>query len=95
MTASIPPTPALQVENLYKTFAGIEVLKGVSLTAEKHDVISIIGSSGPRPRAQTTSPAQPAAARTTPAPPPSPLPTQVIAPQPQPDTPSPAPEPQE
>ena len=37
---------ALQVEDLYKTFAGIEVLKGVSLTAEKHDVISIIGSSG-------------------------------------------------
>jgi ABC-type histidine transport system ATPase subunit len=46
MTASIPQTTALQVENLYKSFAGIEVLKGVSLTAEKHDVISIIGSSG-------------------------------------------------
>jgi ABC-type histidine transport system ATPase subunit len=46
MTASIPQTAALQVENLYKSFAGIEVLKGVSLTAEKHDVISIIGSSG-------------------------------------------------
>jgi len=37
---------ALQVQDLHKTFAGIEVLKGVSLTAQKHDVISIIGSSG-------------------------------------------------
>ncbi|MBS7663712.1 ATP-binding cassette domain-containing protein [Pseudomonas lalucatii] len=46
MTACIPQTAALQVENLHKSFAGIEVLKGVSLTAEKHDVISIIGSSG-------------------------------------------------
>lgn len=37
---------ALQVDGLYKSFAGIEVLKGISLTAEKQDVISIIGSSG-------------------------------------------------
>ncbi len=37
---------ALQVENLHKSFGGIEVLKGLSLTAQKQDVISIIGSSG-------------------------------------------------
>ena len=37
---------ALQVEDVHKSFAGVEVLKGVSLTAQKHDVISIIGSSG-------------------------------------------------
>ena len=37
---------ALQVEDLHKSFAGVEVLKGVSLVAQKHDVISIIGSSG-------------------------------------------------
>ncbi len=37
---------ALQVEDLHKSFDGVEVLKGVSLTAQKHDVISIIGSSG-------------------------------------------------
>ena len=35
---------ALQVEDLHKSFDGVEVLKGVSLTAQKHDVISIIGS---------------------------------------------------
>ena len=37
---------ALEVEHLHKSYAGIEVLKGISLTAHKHDVISIIGSSG-------------------------------------------------
>lgn len=37
---------ALQVEELHKSFDGVEVLKGVSLSAQKHDVISIIGSSG-------------------------------------------------
>ncbi len=36
----------LQVENIRKRFAANEVLKGVSLTAEAGDVISIIGSSG-------------------------------------------------
>jgi ABC-type histidine transport system ATPase subunit len=37
---------ALSVENLYKSFGNIEVLKGVSLTANKGDVISVLGSSG-------------------------------------------------
>ncbi len=37
---------ALSVENLYKSFGDIEVLKGISLTANKGDVISILGSSG-------------------------------------------------
>ncbi len=37
---------ALQVEDIHKSFDGVEVLKGVSLMAQKHDVISIIGSSG-------------------------------------------------
>jgi arginine/ornithine transport system ATP-binding protein len=36
----------LQVENIRKRFASNEVLKGVSLTAEAGEVISIIGSSG-------------------------------------------------
>ena len=44
MTAE--PTPALVVEDLYKRFGELEVLKGVSLTAFEGDVISIIGSSG-------------------------------------------------
>ncbi len=39
-------TAALQIENVHKTFGGLEVLRGISLTAQKGDVISIIGSSG-------------------------------------------------
>ncbi len=37
---------ALQVEDLYKSFGSLEVIKGMSLTARNHEVISIIGSSG-------------------------------------------------
>jgi len=40
------PEPALVVEGLYKSFADLEVLRGVSLTAHEGDVISVIGSSG-------------------------------------------------
>lgn len=36
----------LQVDNIHKRFGSNEVLKGVSLTAQAGDVISIIGSSG-------------------------------------------------
>jgi octopine/nopaline transport system ATP-binding protein len=39
-------TAALVVEDIHKRFGDLEVLKGVSLTANEHDVISIIGSSG-------------------------------------------------
>jgi octopine/nopaline transport system ATP-binding protein len=38
--------PALEVEDLYKRFDKLEVLKGISLTAHESDVISILGSSG-------------------------------------------------
>lgn len=38
--------PALKVENMYKNFGRIEVLKGISLEAYEQDVISILGSSG-------------------------------------------------
>ncbi|MCB6185438.1 ATP-binding cassette domain-containing protein, partial [Leeia sp. TBRC 13508] len=34
------------VEDLHKSFGQSEVLKGISLTAHKHDVITILGSSG-------------------------------------------------
>lgn len=37
---------ALVVEDLHKSFADLEVLRGVSLTAHEGDVISVIGSSG-------------------------------------------------
>ncbi|MDE2416170.1 MAG: ATP-binding cassette domain-containing protein [Burkholderiales bacterium] len=40
------PTLKLQVENIHKRFGANEVLKGVSLSAQAGDVISIIGSSG-------------------------------------------------
>jgi ABC-type histidine transport system ATPase subunit len=37
---------ALEVHDLHKRFGALEVLKGVSLTANEGDVISMIGSSG-------------------------------------------------
>ena len=36
----------LQIDNLHKSFGSLEVIKGVSLNAEKGDVISILGRSG-------------------------------------------------
>ena len=39
-------TPALVVENLRKSFGALEVLKGVSLVADRGDVIALIGASG-------------------------------------------------
>ena len=36
----------LQAEGIHKRFGNNEVLKGVSVTARKGDVISMIGSSG-------------------------------------------------
>lgn len=36
----------LQVENLHKAFGELQVLKGVSLTVEKGDVVAILGPSG-------------------------------------------------
>ncbi|MFO1433775.1 MAG: ABC transporter ATP-binding protein [Candidatus Competibacteraceae bacterium] len=39
-------TPALVVEDLYKRFGSVEVLKGISLTVPEGAVISILGSSG-------------------------------------------------
>lgn len=38
--------PFFAAENIHKRFGNNEVLKGISMAAEKHDVISIIGSSG-------------------------------------------------
>ena len=37
---------ALIVEDIHKSFGPVEVLRGISLTAKEHDVISILGSSG-------------------------------------------------
>jgi len=38
--------PAIELKQLYKQFASLEVLKGVSLSAQKGDVVSLIGASG-------------------------------------------------
>ena len=37
---------ALAVEDLHESLGALEVLKGISLIAREHDVVSIIGSSG-------------------------------------------------
>jgi octopine/nopaline transport system ATP-binding protein len=39
-------TPALSVVGIHKAYAGVEVLKGISLDAQEGDVISILGASG-------------------------------------------------
>lgn len=36
----------LTVENLYKNFSGVEVLSGISLSANRGDVIAVLGASG-------------------------------------------------
>jgi ABC-type histidine transport system ATPase subunit len=38
--------PALAVEDLHKRFGATEVLRGVSLRADDHDVVAILGASG-------------------------------------------------
>ena len=40
------PVPALQAEDVHKSFGSLEVLKGVSLTAHEGDVIAMLGASG-------------------------------------------------
>ena len=36
----------LRAEDIHKSFGAVEVLKGITLEARNHDVISILGSSG-------------------------------------------------
>ena len=38
--------PKLEARDIHKSFGQLEVLKGISLEARRHDVISILGSSG-------------------------------------------------
>ena len=46
MSEPVQAAPALVVEDIHKRFGPLEVLKGVSLTANDEDVIAILGSSG-------------------------------------------------
>jgi polar amino acid transport system ATP-binding protein len=39
-------TPVIEIKNLHKAYGELEVIKGVSITAPKGHVISLIGSSG-------------------------------------------------
>jgi len=39
-------TPVIMIENLYKAYGDLEVIKGVTITAPKGSVVSLIGSSG-------------------------------------------------
>ena len=39
-------TPVIEIRDLHKSYGALEVLKGVSITAHKGEVISLIGSSG-------------------------------------------------
>ena len=43
---TVPSGPALSVRDIHKSFANVEVLKGISLDAHEGDVISILGASG-------------------------------------------------
>lgn len=40
------PQSAVEIRDLHKSFGGVEVLKGVSLTARQGDIVAIIGGSG-------------------------------------------------
>ena len=40
------PTHVIEIRNLHKAYGGLEVLKGVHVTAHRGDVVSLIGSSG-------------------------------------------------
>jgi polar amino acid transport system ATP-binding protein len=38
--------PALRVERLFKSYDGVEVLRGIDLTVAEHEVVCLIGASG-------------------------------------------------
>lgn len=42
----MPDTPVIEIRDLHKSYGSLEVLKGVSLTAPRGHVVSLIGSSG-------------------------------------------------
>ncbi|WP_444454977.1 ABC transporter ATP-binding protein [Rhodobacter capsulatus] len=45
-TAPSPTAPVIEIRDLHKSYGSLEVLKGVSIRAERGTVVSLIGSSG-------------------------------------------------
>jgi polar amino acid transport system ATP-binding protein len=45
-TAPIQAAPVIEIRDLHKSYGALEVLKGVSIRAERGTVVSLIGSSG-------------------------------------------------
>ncbi|HBM60883.1 MAG TPA: ATP-binding protein, partial [Citreicella sp.] len=41
-----PADAVIEIRDLHKSYGPLEVLKGVSVTARRGDVVSLIGSSG-------------------------------------------------
>ena len=46
MEQGVSQRPQLDARDIHKSFGQLEVLKGISLEARQHDIISILGSSG-------------------------------------------------
>lgn len=46
MTPDVEAPNMLEIQGLHKSFGRTEILKGIDLSAKKHDVIAILGSSG-------------------------------------------------
>jgi polar amino acid transport system ATP-binding protein len=44
--ASDGPIPALDIQNLWKSFGPLQVLRGIDLTVAEHEVVCLIGASG-------------------------------------------------
>jgi polar amino acid transport system ATP-binding protein len=42
----VGPAAALRIEDLHKSFDGLEVLKGLDLEVDEHEVVGLIGASG-------------------------------------------------
>jgi polar amino acid transport system ATP-binding protein len=42
----VPRAAALRIEDLHKSFEGLEVLKGIDLEVDEHEVVGLIGASG-------------------------------------------------
>jgi ABC-type histidine transport system ATPase subunit len=48
-SAAVPPrkgAPIVELSDIHKSFGGLEVLKGISMTANEGEVVALIGSSG-------------------------------------------------